>query len=353
VVKRLALLGWENYRELHRKEKPLNTACLVQVRFIKSAGLPAFARIRLAAEGTLQGMKLNQLDGLMAFWKVAEHRSFTAAAADLEVSPSALSQAIRQLEARLGVRLLNRTTRSVSLTEAGEAYLARVGPALGQVIEAGDELNVLQGRPAGILRINAARISTALVLQPLLAGFLQENPHVQVELTNDEGFVDIVEKGFDAGVRFGESVHRDMVGIPLGGPMRVAVVASPDYLRRFPAPRHPDELGRHNCVRFRFAATGAIYKWEFQVDGRMAEYEVHGNLTLSDTLFGVEAALEGVGLAYTFEGLVLPHIRAKRLKPVLAEYSPTFPGFYLYYPSRRDQPSKLKALVEYVNRQAS
>jgi DNA-binding transcriptional LysR family regulator len=298
-------------------------------------------------------MKLKQLDGLMAFWKVAEHRGFTAAAAELEVSPSALSQAIRQLEARLGVRLLNRTTRSVSLTEAGEAYVARVGPAIGQVIEAGEELNVLQGRPAGTLRLNAARISIAMVLQPVLAGFLQEHPHVQLELTNDEGFVDIVEKGFDAGVRLGESVHRDMVAIPLGGPVTVAVVAAPEYLRRVPAPRHPDELVRHNCVRFRFSATGVIYKWEFRVDGRLVEYEVKGNLTISDTLFSVDTALEGVGLAYTFEQLALPHIRAKRLKRVLASFSPTFPGFYLYYPSRRDQPTKLKALIEYFSRRAT
>lgn len=295
-------------------------------------------------------MKLRQLDGLMAFWKVAQHRGFTAAAAELEVSPSALSQAIRQLETRLGVRLLNRTTRSVSLTEAGEAYLARVGPALGQVLEAGEELDVLQGGPAGTLRLNAARISTALVLQPLLAGFLQENPHVRLELTNDEGFIDIVEKGFDAGIRFGESVHRDMVAVPIGGPVAVAVVAAPEYLRRHPAPRHPDELVRHNCIRFRFAATGAIYKWEFQVDERLVEYEVKGNLTLSDTMFGMEAALEGVGLAYTFEQLALPYIRAKRLTRVLTAFSPTFPGFYLYYPSRHDQPTKLKALIEYVKR---
>ncbi|MDM0041579.1 LysR substrate-binding domain-containing protein [Variovorax sp. J22G21] len=295
-------------------------------------------------------MKLRQLDGLMAFWKVAEHRGFTSAAADLEVSPSALSQAIRQLETRLGVRLLNRTTRSVSLTEAGQAYLARIGPALGQVIDAGEELHVLQGRPAGTLRLNAARISTALVLQPILAGFLQEHPHVQLELTNDEGFVDIVEKGFDAGVRFGESIHRDMVAVPLGGPVAVAVVASPEYLRRVPAPRHPDELVRHNCVRFRFAATGAIYKWEFEVEGRPVEYEIQGNLTISDTMFGIDAALEGVGLAYTFEQLARPYLRAKRLKRVLTSFSPTFPGFYLYYPSRHDQPSKLKALIEYVSR---
>jgi DNA-binding transcriptional LysR family regulator len=298
----------------------------------------------------LQSMKLKQLDGLMAFWKVAEHRGFTAAAAELEISASALSQAIRQLETRLGVRLLNRTTRSVSLTEAGEAYLARVGPALGEVITAGEEMNVLQGRPSGTLRINAARIATAMVLKPLLAGFLQENPHVQIELTNDEGFIDIVEKGFDAGVRMGESVQRDMVAISLGPPVTVAVVGSPEYLRRVRAPRHPDELARHSCIRLRFGGSGMIYKWEFKLDDRLVEYEVKGGLTITDTLFSVDAALEGVGLAYAFEELVEPHIRSKRLKRVLTSFSPTFPGFYLYYPSRHDQPTKLKALIEYVRR---
>ncbi len=301
-------------------------------------------------EAMLHGMKLNQLDGLMAFWKVAQHRGFTSAAAELEVSPSALSQAIRQLEGRLGVRLLNRTTRSVSLTEAGEAYLAQVGPALAQVLGAGEDLNAMQGRPSGTLRINAARISIAMVLQPLLAGFLEENPGVQLELTNDEGFVDIVEKGFDAGIRMGESLQRDMVAVPLGGPIAVAVVGSPEYLQRCPAPRHPDDLARHNCVRFRFASTGGIYKWEFNVDDKVVEYEVKGNLTISDTMFGLDAALEGVGLAYTFEQLALPHIKAKRLKRVLTTFAPTFPGFYLYYPSRHDQPAKLKALIEYVKR---
>ena len=298
-------------------------------------------------------MKLNQLDGLIAFWKVAQHSGFTAAAADLAVSPSALSQAIRQLEKRLGVRLLNRTTRSVSLTEAGQAYLARIGPALSQVIDAGDELHVLQGMPSGTLRLNAARVSIALVLRPLLDGFLRAHPHVQLELTNDEGFVDIVEKGYDAGIRYGESVHRDMVAIPIGGPKSIAVVASPDYLRRVPAPHHPDDLVRHNCIRLRFATTGAIYKWEFNVDGRLVDYEVGGNLIITDTTFSLDIALEGVGLAYTYEQLAEPYIRAKRLKRVLTEFSPTFESFYLYYPSRHEQPSKLKALIEYVGRRTT
>ncbi|XAH23763.1 LysR family transcriptional regulator [Xylophilus sp. GW821-FHT01B05] len=297
-------------------------------------------------------MKLKQLDGLMAFWKVAQRNGFSAAAAELEVSPSALSQAIRSLETRLGVRLLNRTTRSVSLTEAGRAYLDRVGPALAQVIDAGEELNVMQGRPAGLLRLNAARVSIAMVLQPLLAGFLREHPLVQLELANDEGFVDIVERGFDAGIRMGESVHQDMVAVPLGGPVTMVVVASPDYLKRAPALRHPDDLAGHNCIRFRFAGTGAIYKWEFEIEGRPVEYEVRGSLTISDSLFGLDAALEGVGLAYTYEQLAEPHIKAKRLKRVLAPFAPTFPGFYLYYPSRHDQPTKLKALIEYVGRRA-
>jgi DNA-binding transcriptional LysR family regulator len=293
-------------------------------------------------------VRLNQLDGLLAFWKVAEHRGFTAAAAALEVSPSALSQAIRHLEARLGVRLLNRTTRSVSLTEAGEAYLSRVGPALGDVLEAGEQLHALQGRPSGVLRINAARISVAMVLQPLLAGFLQAHPDVQIEITNDEGYVDIVDKGFDAGVRLGESVQKDMIAVPLGGPVSVVIVGSPDYFKRHPVPKHPADLVRHNCVRFRFSGSGAIHKWELMVDERIVEYEIGGSLTISDSLFSVEAALEGVGLAYTFEQLSRPHLRAKTLKRVLSDFSPTFPGFYLYYPSRRQQPSKLKAFVEYA-----
>jgi DNA-binding transcriptional LysR family regulator len=296
----------------------------------------------------LQNMRLNQLDGLLAFWKVAQHRGFTAAAAALEVSPSALSQAIRQLEARLGVRLLNRTTRSVSLTEAGEAYLSRLGPALNEVQEAGEQLHALQGRPSGVLRINAARISVAMTLQPLLTGFLAAHPDVQSDISNDEGYVDIVQKGFDAGIRLGESVQKDMVAVPLGGPVAVAVVGSPDYFSRHPVPKHPAELVDHNCVRFRFSGSGAIHKWEFMVDDRIVEYEIGGSLTISDSLFSTEAALEGIGLAYTFEQLSLPYIRSKRLKRVLAGYSPTFPGFYLYYPSRLQQPSKLKAFVDYV-----
>jgi DNA-binding transcriptional LysR family regulator len=301
-------------------------------------------------EAMLHDMKLNQLDGLMAFCKVAEHRGFTAAAAELEVSPSALSQAIRQLEARLAVRLLNRTTRSVSLTEAGEAYLARIGPAVTQVIEASEDMNVLQGRPAGTLRLNAARVSVVMVLQPILAGFLQEHPNIHLELTNDEGFVDIVERGFDAGVRLGESVHQDMIAVPLTGPLRMVVVASPEYLRRVPAPRHPNDLLHHNCIRFRFTGTGRIHKWEFQIDERLVEYEVKGNLTISDTTFGVDAAMEGIGLAYLFEALALPHIRAKRLKRVLTAFAPTFPGFYLYYPNRQHQSTKMQALINYVTR---
>lgn len=298
-------------------------------------------------------MRLNQLDGLLAFWKVAQHCGFSAAAAALEVSPSALSQAIRQLESRLGVRLLNRTTRSVSLTEAGEAYLARVGPALGDVLAAGEQLHALQGRPSGLLRINAARISVAMALQPLLAGFFAEHPDVQIEIVGDEGYVDIVDKGFDAGIRLGESVQKDMVAVPLGGPIAMAVVGSPDYFSRHPAPEHPADLVDHNCVRFRFSGSGAIYKWEFTEDERIVEYEIGGSLTINDSLFGIEAALEGIGLAYTFEPHSLPYIQAKRLTRVLDRFAPTFPGFFLYYPSRRQQASKMKAFVDYVLKHAA
>ena len=287
-------------------------------------------------------MRLNQLDGLLAFWKVAEHRGFTAAAGALEVSPSALSQGIRTLETRLGVRLLNRTTRSVSLTQAGEEYLARIAPALRDVLEAGEQLHAGEGRPSGLLRINAARISTAMVMGPLLAGFMKAYPDVKVELSTDEGYVDIVERGFDAGVRMGESVQKDMVAVPLGGPITVAVVGSPDYFKRHPIPRHPSDLVNQNCIRFRFSGSGAIYKWEFDVDKRRVDYEVSGCLTISDTLYAAEAAREGIGLAYTFEQLVLPDLRSKQLKRVLTSFSPTFPGFYLYYPSRRQPPPRCR-----------
>ena len=293
-------------------------------------------------------MRLNQLDGLMAFCKVAEHRGFSAAAAALEVSPSALSQAIRNLEARLGVRLLNRNTRSVSLTEAGEAYLSRIGPAVSDVLEAEVQLHERQGHPSGILRINAARISTAMVLRPLLAGFLKAHPDVQIELTNDEGYVDIVERGFDAGVRMGESIQKDMVAVPLGGPISVAIVGSPGYFKEYPVPHHPSDLVHHNCVRFRFSGSGVIHKWELKVNDHIVEYEIGGNLTVTDSMFSTEAALEGLGLAYTFEQLSLPYIQAKTLTRVLTDFTPTFPGFYLYYPSRRQQPSKLKAFVDYA-----
>jgi DNA-binding transcriptional LysR family regulator len=187
-----------------------------------------------------------------------------------------------------------------------------------------------------------------MALQPLLASFLQACPGVQLELTNDEGLVDIVARGFYAGVRLGESVQQDMVAIPLGGPVRVAIVGSPAYFERHRAPRHPSELVNHNCVRFRFTGSGAIHRWELMVDGRIVEHEIGGNLTVSDSLFSVDAALEGVGLAYTFEPLVRAHLRAKRLKRVLTTYSPTFPGFYLYHPSRRQQPAKLQAFVDHA-----
>jgi DNA-binding transcriptional LysR family regulator len=293
-------------------------------------------------------MRLNQLDGLLAFWKVAEHRGFTAAAAALEVSPSALSQAIRTLEARLGVRLLNRNTRSVSLTEAGQEYMVRIAPAIRDVLDAEEALSAHEGRPSGTLRINAARISIATVLRPMLAGFLEKYPDIHIELTNDEGYVDIVEQGFDAGVRLGESVQKDMIAVPLGEPVHIAVVGAPCYFKHYPLPLHPSELVHHNCIRFRFSGSGGIYKWEFNVGGHLVEHEIGGNLTISDTIFGIDAAVDGIGLAYTFENLASREIKAKRLTRVLAEYSPTFPGFYLYYPSRRQQPAKLKALIDYI-----
>jgi DNA-binding transcriptional LysR family regulator len=181
-----------------------------------------------------------------------------------------------------------------------------------------------------------------------LAAFLKEYPNVHIELTNDEGYVDIVERGFDVGVRLGESVQKDMIAVPLGDPIKVAIVGSPDYFRRYPVPQHPSELVDHNCIRFRFSGSGGIYKWELDVGGHQVEYEIGGNLTISDSILNVDAALDGIGLAYTFEKLSLPYIQAKRLTRVLSDFSPTFPGFYLYYPSRRQQPAKLRAFLDFA-----
>jgi len=293
----------------------------------------------------IETMKLDHLDGLVAFVTVARKRSFTAAAAELDVSPSAVSQAMRQLEARLGVRLLHRTTRSVSLTEAGANYLERVAPAVGDLADAAEALAQYRDRPSGTLRINTSRVAYAMVLRQVVPVFAAEHPEVTLEFAIDDGFSDIVATGFDAGIRLGENVQRDMVAQPLGRELEVAVAAAPAYLAAHGTPRTLEDLARHNCLRFRYVTSGAVFRWEFMDDGRLVELAIPGSLIANDPWVAIAAALDGVGLAYSFTGLMQPYFEQGSLVRVLAPYSPRFPGFHLYYSSRRQVPPKLRAFI--------
>jgi DNA-binding transcriptional LysR family regulator len=294
-------------------------------------------------------MERADLSDLAAFVSVATHRSFRRAAVELRVSPSALSHAIRGVEERLGVRLLNRTTRSVAPSEAGERLLARLRPALRDIADAVEDVNAFRATPAGTLRLNVPRPAAQLLLAPVMARFLAANPQMRLEIVADDGFVDIVSAGFDAGVRLGESVERDMVAVPLGPPQRFAIVGSPEYIRSHGKPRTPADLRRHPCIRYRFPS-GVLYRWPFEKDGQALEVDVDGPVTLGEPELMVRAALDGVGLALAFEGLVTSSLAGGRLVRVLQDWCPTFPGFYLYYPSRRQLPAGLRAFIEMVRK---
>ncbi|RVU13866.1 LysR family transcriptional regulator [Methylobacterium oryzihabitans] len=290
-------------------------------------------------------MSRPDLSDLAAFAAVARHRSFRRAAAELGVSPSALSHALRGLEERIGVRLLNRTTRSVAPTEAGDALLARLAPALVEIARGVEEAAASLGRPVGRLRINAPRSACRLVLMPLVIRFLARHPGVRVEVACDDALVDIVRGGFDAGVRFGERVARDMVAVPLGGPQRFAVVAAPAYLAARGVPAHPDDLAGHACLRQRFPG-GAVFRWEFARDGEEIEPALDGPLVAGDQDLLLQAARDGLGLAFVFEGLAAPDLAAGRLARVLEPWCPAFPGFVLYHPGRRRVPAPLRAFLD-------
>lgn len=295
-------------------------------------------------------MSAASLSDLHAFACVARLRSFRRAAAELEVSPSALSHALRNLETRLGVRLLNRTTRSVAPTEAGERLLARLSPALRDLQGALDEVNAFRDSPLGSLRLNAPRPACELVLAPLVAAFLARHPDMQVELVADDALVDIVAAGFDAGVRFGERLQQDMVAIPIGPPQRFIVVGSPDYLARHGVPRTPRELTAHRCIRIRFPG-GALYRWEFSRAGESLEIEVNGALTVGEMPLMIHAAEQGLGLAYVYASYAADALAAGRLVSVLDDWRAQDERFYLYYPSRRLLPAGLRAFVALVRAQ--
>jgi DNA-binding transcriptional LysR family regulator len=287
----------------------------------------------------------DDLSGLTALLCVAEKRSFTAAAAELRVTPSAVSQSIRALEERVGVRLLQRTTRKVGLTEAGGRFITRLVPAMQGVREAFDALGELRDRPAGVLRLTVPRIGYEQILAPKLSAFLATYPDIKLDISIDDAFVDIVEQGFDAGLRIGEMVDREMVGVRVTAELRMAVVGSPAYFAAHGKPKHPRDLHAHECINYRRRTLGVIYRWEFTDGGKDLEITVNGRLLLNDADVMLSAALDGHGLAYLIESSVREHVAAKRLVRVLDPFCTPFPGFFLYYPSRTHLAPKLQALV--------
>ncbi|SFC20541.1 LysR family transcriptional regulator [Collimonas sp. OK412] len=289
-------------------------------------------------------MNKPDLSELDAFACVARHRSFSKAALECGVSASALSHAIRTLETRLAVRLLNRTTRSVTPTEAGLQLLQRLEPALREIGEALERLNDFRDTPRGTLRLNVPRPAARLLLAPLFARFLAAYPQIRLEVVTDDGLVDIVAGGFDAGIRFGESLAQDMVALPLGPPVRLIVVASPMYAARRGLPRQPQELKQHACVGRRFPS-GAVYAWEFSKDGEPLAIAVDGPLLLDDDELILRAALDGIGLAYVYEAQAQESIEQGRLLRVLDAWCPPMSGFFLYYPSRRQMPATLRLFI--------
>lgn len=292
-------------------------------------------------------MRQDQFDGLAAFISVAEEGGFTAAAMRLGVSASAVSQAIRALEARLGAPLFNRTTRSVHLTEAGAQYLARIRPAVGEISMATEELGRNADEPSGLLRITVARSAYMILLQPILRRFMAAHPAIELEVSINNQLVDIVAGGFDAGIRFGDTVERDMVAVKVGPPIAAHIVAAPDYLGRRGIPRCPDELAGHDCIRLR-NGRGEVERWEFVREGELFEIAVPGRLILNDFAAMVQAAIDGLGITYMINGYIERFIDDGRLVRLLADWSPTMSPLTLYYPDRRRVPPKLRALIDFM-----
>ncbi len=280
-------------------------------------------------------MSIESYDQLAIFSVVARERSFTRAAAKLGMSQPALSRSMRQLEERLGVRLLARTTRSVSPTEAGEHLLKVIAPRFEEINTELTLLSAFRDKPAGKLRITAGEHAAVTVLQPVLAKLLPGNPDLHIEVIVDYGLTDIVAGNFDAGVRLGEQVAKDMIAVRVGPDMRMAVVGSPDYFTRHPRPRTPHDLTGHNCVTIRLPTYGGIYAWEFEKKGQELKVRVEGQLVFNNIAMRLDAALKGLGLAYMPEDLVQAHVAQGRLVRVLSDWCEPFPGYHLYYPSRR------------------
>jgi DNA-binding transcriptional LysR family regulator len=291
------------------------------------------------------------LAAMNAFVAVAEHASFAKAARQLGVSRSTLSTTVRGLEDRLGVRLLNRTTRSVALTEAGERFLAGLRPALDSFEAAVEAINLFRDKPTGHLRLTMPRPASKQVIEPIVTKFLAAHPGVTLEVVTDSALTDIVRDRFDAGIRPGHRLEQDMIAVRIGDDARPMVVASPEYLARHPRPQVPADLHDHNCLRQRFAS-GVVSRWSFEKRGKSVEVAVTGSLISSESDLAIRAALGGLGIARVPASYVESHIASKRLFPLLEDWAPRSVGFFLYYPSRRQMPAALQAFIDVLKARA-
>ena len=297
-------------------------------------------------------MRGTQFAELSAFVAVAEHRNFTKAAAQLGISPPTLSQTIRSFEERLGVRLFNRTTRSVALTEAGERLLADAQPVLDGMDKAIEAVNAFRDKPIGTLRLSMPRAVATTLVGPLLQQFLAKFPEIKLEVTTDDTHSDIVSGRFDAGIRIGERIAKDMIAVRLVDEFRIMAVASPAYLAHHPRPSTPEDLHVHNCVRLRWDWDGSVQSWVFENAGRRIEVAVDGSLVLNDMYLVVNAVLDGIGVGYVSELLMSSHVANGRLVPLLGNWCGHVSGVFLYYPSRRQMPGALRAFIDFMRTQS-
>jgi len=291
-------------------------------------------------------MRRNEFGDLAAFLAVAEERSFTRAAARIGTSQSALSYTVRRLEERLGLRLLSRTTRSIALTEAGAKLLATLKPAFEDIHDSLASLNELREKPAGSIRITSSRSAADAILMPAVCRLLADHPDLDIEISVDQKLTDIVGEGFDAGVRLGEQVEKDMVAVRISPELRMAVVGSPAYFERHPKPKTPHDLTKHNCINLRLPTLGGLYAWEFEKNGRPLNVRVQGQFTCNDVLMIIKAASNGLGLACLPDDTIKTALSDGRLVRVLDNWCPPFPGYRLYYPSRRQNSPAFTLLVE-------
>ncbi|MFS7162426.1 LysR family transcriptional regulator [Serratia proteamaculans] len=294
-------------------------------------------------------MKKTDLSGLVAFVAIAQERSFRRAAARLGVTPPTLSHTMRELEAQVGIRLLNRTTRNVAPTEAGEHLLAQLVPAFTDIDTALESLNTFREQPQGLVRINAPRTAIELALVPHLGRLARDYPGITLEIVAQEGFANIVEQGFDAGIRLGKDLHNDMRAVRVTPDLRLAIVATPEYFQQYGKPNHPEDLLSHRCIGWRKIASGELYKWTFQKGTQALSVSVNSALILDDARLMLQAALAHAGIAFAIEEEVSEHLATGRLERVMADWCAPFPGFYLYYPNRRNHPVALTTVINVIH----